>query len=77
MKIINIGLSNVKSGDWIYTIKAGWEYVKGIEPGLSYPVHLQSGGYAFDGKFFDTHLHPSAWVDPPAYLNAPPKPLYL
>jgi hypothetical protein len=66
-------LSKVKVRDWIYTIKAGWERVICVCNEGAYPVRALST-YTADGKRFGDDEHPSAWVRPPACLNAPPKP---
>jgi len=66
-------LSKVKVGDWIYTLKGGWEKVVCVCSEGTYPVRTSST-YTTDGKRFGDDIHPSAWVIPPSYLNAPPKP---
>ena len=66
-------LSKVKVGDWIYTLYKGWVEVTAIR-GNQCPIKIGGASFTLDGKVMEHHLHPSAWVLPPAYLNAPPKP---
>jgi hypothetical protein len=67
-------LSKVKIGDWIFTIQNGWTKVLHILDNARYVIHAESGFYTIDGKYTFDDSCPSAWVRPPAYLNAPPKP---
>jgi hypothetical protein len=66
-------LSKVKVGDWIYVLFKGWLKVIAIGD-WRWPVKLKDYSLTLDGKLLTNHLHPVAWVTPPAYLNAPPKP---
>jgi hypothetical protein len=76
LKKCDSDLSNVKAGDWIYTIFHRWERVvnvaaHGVTP---YRVKTEYDSFTIDGKQHKSHPHASAWVRPPACLNAPPKP---
>jgi hypothetical protein len=67
-------LSNVQVEDWVYTLW-GWKQVTAIVDKHYYPVRIGENNFTYDGKYQVSHKHPSAWVCPPAYLNAPPKPM--
>jgi len=66
-------LSKVKVGDWIYTLN-GWERVDDILTHSDYPIRTAHESYTYTGKRQVANIHPSAWIRPPAYFNAPPRP---
>jgi len=66
-------LSNVKVEDWVYTLW-GWKQVTAILDKHYYPVRIGENNFTYDGKYQVSHIHPSAWIRPPAFFNAPPKP---
>lgn len=67
-------LSNVKVGDWIWTIQEGWSKVEDIKHHPIYEIGTQKGGYTPSGKCNLFDKYPSAFTEPPACFNAPPKP---
>ena len=77
-------LRNVQQGDMVYTLY-GWGEVKSVDEDCAYdefPIVIdvnQEGSITtiwadFNGKTSPLHRHPTVWVNPPAYLNAPPLP---
>jgi len=77
-------MNNVRVGDWVYTLY-GWGKVTEINTSADYPLEITINQpnethniidyFTLDGKTDLDHLYPSAWVNPPAYLNAPPIPV--
>ncbi len=67
---MNSDLSNVKAGDWIWTIHEGWTKVLKIECGYETGKH----SYYTNGKEKNSDLYPSAFTRPPEGFNAEPKP---
>ena len=70
---MNSDLSNIKVGDWIWTLRYGWEKVTEIAPEDIYTVKATSW-YTSDGKEHLGDKYPSAFIEPPEGFNADPKP---
>ena len=65
MTVPKSDLSNIQSGDYIWTIQLGWAKVT-IKPDNTYKItvkHPSYSGYTYtsDGKHHLDNLHPSAW----------------
>ncbi len=69
---MNSDLSNVKAGDWVWTIKGGWEKVTEID--LEECSICTKSWYTSDGKEHPGDKYPSAFTSPPEGFNAEPKP---
>jgi hypothetical protein len=67
-------LSNVKVGDWIFTIMDGWVKVDGIDDTSPFPISAGDETYMNDGRVVASYACPSAFTEPPECFNAEPKP---
>jgi hypothetical protein len=65
-------LSNVKVGDWIFTVADGWTKVLTIIEGSDYPIKTISSWYTHEGKLHHEDKHPSAWTYDPFDGTLPP-----
>ena len=63
----NSDLSRVKVGDLIATTQEGWVKVRRIDES-DYPIVAGTDSFTLDGKFVKSHISPSAFIVPPAYL---------
>ncbi len=67
-------LSKVKVGDWIWTIRRGWEQVIKLNFQENYFLHTRTSLYTQAGFFLENDKYPSAFIEPPKEFNAKPKP---
>ena len=76
---MNSDLSNVKAGDWIWTIQHGWVQINRVDKEDEQPILTEVRGiwvwYTFDGRYHWRDKYPSAFINPPAGFNAEPKPV--
>jgi len=70
---MNSDLSNIKVGDWIWTIHEGWTKVLEGDCGWETSKH----SYYSNGKESRHDEYPSAFLEPPEGFNAGPKPCEL
>lgn len=71
----NNDLSNVNG--LIYTAKNGWENAVDNKEEVDYPILTENEKYTICGRLHVDDKHPSAWLEPPEYLNAESKPCEL
>lgn len=69
-----MGLRNVKVGDRVWTIQAGWTKVVTVCFETSgYPIRMASGhNYTIDGKYHLQDMGRAAFLNPPIEIIAPP-----
>ena len=67
-------LSNVKVGDWIWTVQCGWVKVEETDHSNIYGISTSGYRYTTDGKYNKADMYPAAFTEPPAEFNAGPKP---
>lgn len=68
-------LRECKVGDWIWTVKEGWEKITDrTGDGNDYPIKTKLTCYDLDGYSLKSDAAPSAFTEPPKCLNAGPKP---
>lgn len=72
---MNSDLSNVKAGDWVWTIRNGWTKVNAICKAYTYPIMINNCAYNIEGKDFTENKFPSAFLVPPEGFGAgdPPR----
>ena len=72
-------LSNLKVGDWVWTIPDGWVQISRVNKGEGHPILVMCRGmeywYTLDGRYHLRDKHPSAFHEPPEAFNAEPKPV--
>ena len=76
---MNNDLSNLKVGDYIWTIQSGWTKVLEIDTAGSPVIKCQSTTrspiyYSLDGKLLLGDSYPSAFIEPPSGFCAEKKP---
>lgn len=68
----NNDLSNVNG--LIYTVQNGWERAVDSREDETYCIVTAGGAYTVCGRYDKDDKHPSAWLEPPEFFNAEPKP---
>ena len=71
---MNSDLSNAKVGDWIWTIKSGWNRIEEIKNNSFYPISAGGYTYTFNGKFDENDAASSAFLIPPTEFCSDPPP---
>jgi hypothetical protein len=70
-------LSELKRGDWVWTVQDGWVEIITKTAADTFDVILTSEGklYYMDGRYKSDDKHPSLFIKPPAEFNASPRPI--
>ena len=58
----------------IYTAQNGWERAVDSREDETYCISTAGDAYTVCGRYDKDDKHPSAWLEPPEYFNAEPKP---
>lgn len=71
----NSDLSNVKVGDYIWTIQSGWTKVVDVNTCITHPISCDNRySYDTEGKVCGMDSYPSAFINPPKCFCGEPKP---
>jgi hypothetical protein len=70
-------LSDVKVGDWIWTIPEEWVKVINIIYNSYFYIRTENNSYSKSGELSGVHKYPSVFIDPPECFNPEPKPCEL
>ena len=72
----NNDLSDVQVGDYVWTIQSGWTKVADANSCITHPIACANRySYDIEGKVCGMDSYPSAFLEPPEFFNAEPKPI--
>lgn len=55
-------LRHLKPGDWVYTLKRGWEKVVRSTEHSNFPIKLKGSSFTIEGKEYPNDKFPSVWT---------------